>query len=100
MADNSEIVGYRDKLRNHFSILQQRYNVESLAIFGSRVRGDAHSDSDLDILARFRATPSLFTWLKMENELSDLLGVKVDLVLEGSLRPDVASKVAQESLPV
>ncbi len=100
MSDNSQIVEYRNKLRKHFPSLQKQYHVESLAIFGSRVRGDARADSDLDVAARFRVTPSLFTWLKMENELSDLLGVKVDLVLEDSLRSDVAHRFAEESLPV
>ena len=100
MANDSVIVEYRDKLRKHFPSLVERYQVQSLALFGSRVRGDARSDSDLDVAARFRVTPSLFTWLKMENELSDLLGVKVDLVLENSLHPDIAQHLAEEALPV
>jgi predicted nucleotidyltransferase len=100
VSNAPRIVEYRDKLRQHLPSLEKRYQVASLALFGSRVRGDARSDSDLDVVARFRVTPSLFTWLKMEHELTDLLGVKVDLVLGDSLHPDVAAQVAEESLRV
>ena len=100
MSDQSQIAEYRDKLRAHFPELAQRHRVKSLAFFGSRVRGEGRPDSDLDVLAHFQVTPTLFGILALENELSDLLGVHVDLVLRESLRPAVARQVLADLVPV
>jgi predicted nucleotidyltransferase len=100
MVVNRQIFEFRERLRQRLPELERRYHVSSLKLFGSRVRGEARPDSDLDVAARFQVTPSLFTWLAMEHELTDLLGVKVDLVLEQSLRPHVAQQVEEESLPI
>src|SRR4051794_233041 len=100
MNDHARITEYRAKLRAHFSEFADRYGVESLSFFGSRARGDERPDSDLDLLAHFRVTPSLFTILALENELSDLLGVHVDLVMQESLRPSVARRVLADLVPL
>jgi uncharacterized protein len=100
MVATAQITEYRAKLQAHFPDLADRYRLSSLAFFGSRVRGDERPDSDLDVLARFQETPSLFTILALENELSDLLGIKVDLVLHNSLRPAVARQVLSELVPL
>ncbi|HEY2412368.1 MAG TPA: nucleotidyltransferase family protein [Pirellulaceae bacterium] len=100
MTNNAEITSYRSKLRDHFPDFVRRYRVASLSLFGSRVRGDNRADSDLDILAQFRETPSLFTLLRLENELSDMLGLRVDLVMEDSLRPTIAQRILSELVPI
>ena len=52
-----------------------------LSLFGSVLKGTARPDSDVDLLVEFDAgcTPSLLRLAGMENELSDMLGRKVDL---------------------
>jgi uncharacterized protein len=98
--NRSEINEFRRKLRDHFGDLATRYHLTSLALFGSRVRGEQRPDSDLDVLAHFATTPSLFQLLALEIELSDLLGVRVDLAPSDSLRPAVAQTVLSEQVPV
>jgi predicted nucleotidyltransferase len=58
------------------------HKVTSLSLFGSRLKGTARRDSDVDLLAEFAAdaTPSLLDMARMEIELSELLGgLTVDL---------------------
>jgi uncharacterized protein len=57
-----------------------------VGIFGSYARGDNKKDSDIDILVKFKKSPSLLTLIKLENDLSEILGVKVDLVTTGALK--------------
>lgn len=100
MQTNSEIAVYRAKLRERFPDLAQRYRIATLSLFGSRVRGEGRTDSDLDVLVQFDVTPSLLTWIKLQDELSDLLGLNVDLVLHDSLRPNVAEQVLATAVSV
>ena len=56
-----------------------------IGIFGSVARNEATSESDIDILVRFENAISLLEFVRMERELTSLLGRKVDLVSEGAL---------------
>lgn len=81
-------------------MLTERYSVETLEVFGSYVRSEQKKDSDLDILVTFKEVPSLLTFLAIENYLTDLLGVKVDLVMKGSLKPKIGGQILREAVPV
>jgi len=70
--------------------------VSKLGIFGSFARGTARPDSDLDLLVSFEQPVSLLTQIRMERELSELLGVKVDLVTEQGLSPYLRDQVHAE----
>ena len=65
----------------------QRWRVVELALFGSVLRDDFGPDSDVDVLVRFESeqTPGLFGIVRMEQELSDLLGRQVDVVTRGAV---------------
>jgi predicted nucleotidyltransferase len=80
--------------------LGARYQVEQLAVFGSVIRGSNQPDSDLDILVSFSEPPSLLKFIQLENELSDMLGVKVDLVMREALKPRIGERILQEIVPV
>ena len=60
----------------------QRWKIIEFALFGSILRDDFRPDSDVDVLATFapEADWSLFDHVDMQEELSGLLGRKVDLV--------------------
>jgi hypothetical protein len=60
------------------------------------VRGDQRSDSDLDLLVEFREPPSLFQFIRLENELSDVLGIDVDLVMKSALKPAIGRSILHE----
>lgn len=95
--DASELQGI---LRRELPRIRELYGVESLALFGSYVRGEAGPDSDLDVLVRFRRSPGLLRFIELENYLSDLLGVRVDLVMAEALQPNIGRRVLAEVEPV
>jgi hypothetical protein len=76
--------------------LRARYQVSSLGMFGSYLRGEAHPDSDLDLLVEFDQPPSLLTFIALENEISDRLGLRVDLVMRRALKPRIGEAILRE----
>jgi hypothetical protein len=60
----------------------QRRRIRRLALFGSALRDDFRPDSDVDVLVDFEegAEPGLFELVRMQDELSQILGWQVDLV--------------------
>jgi predicted nucleotidyltransferase len=100
MADQRDIAEFRHVLRQHLPLIQERYDVASLGLFGSYVRREARPGSDLDLLVRFRRTPGLIRFVELENYLSDLLGVRVDLVMAEALKPNIGRQVLTEVVPV
>lgn len=67
-----------------------------IAVFGSYVRDEETSESDIDVLVRFGEPKSLLDVIRIERELSDELGIQVDLVTEQSLSPYIADRVQDE----
>lgn len=67
----------RDKLADFC----RRNHIRRISLFGSALHGEMRQDSDIDLLVEFEETnvPGFFALCRMENELSDLLGRKVDL---------------------
>ena len=62
------------------------YDPVKIGIFGSFARVENREESDLDILVEFKKSPTLLTLIKLENDLTEILGIKVDLVTTGSLK--------------
>jgi predicted nucleotidyltransferase len=83
-------------LREQWSLLAAEYHVRSIGVFGSYVRHEEKPGSDIDLLISFEETPGLLKFIELENRLSDLLGGKVDLVMEESLKPNIARRVLPE----
>jgi predicted nucleotidyltransferase len=91
---------YRRLLTAAMPRLRETYGVASVGIFGSRLRGDHRPDSDLDLLISFERVPGMLAFLDMERELSERLGVQVDLVMGDALDQRVAARVQAEVQPV
>jgi predicted nucleotidyltransferase len=76
----------------------KEFNPIKVGIFGSFARGDNKKGSDIDILVEFKESPSLLTLIKLENDLSEILGVKVDLVTTGALKNKRIKKSIKKDL--
>ena len=59
----------------------KRNHIRRLSVFGSALRGPLRPDSDIDLLVEFEpnCTPGLFSIVRMEMELTEMLGRKADL---------------------
>lgn len=84
------------KLRQHLPELSKEYNIKALGIFGSYVHEKQKKGSDLDILIEFKKNPGLFTFVGLENKLSDIIGIKVDLVSKNGLSPYLKERILGE----
>lgn len=76
--------------------LKEEYHISEIGLFGSVIRGEATPQSDLDILVSFTEPPDLFTFIRLEQFLTDKLGIKVDLVLKDSLKPHIGEYILSE----
>ena len=90
----------RQEIQNIIITCLKDYNPEYVGLFGSFVRGDGSVDSDIDILVRFNDSYSLMQLVRIENELSDKLGIKVDLVTEGSLKNERVKQSINQDLKI
>jgi predicted nucleotidyltransferase len=68
-------------------------------VFGSVARGEDDGDSDVDLLIDIPPTYGLFAMARFQRELSDLLGVAVDLGSIDDLRPSIRETVMAEARP-
>lgn len=87
------------KLKNN-STAYKRLGVRSLALFGSTARNEATPSSDVDILVTFVHAPTFDQYMETKFYLEDLLGCKVDLVVEDGLKPLVRAEVEKEAVYV
>ena len=98
---NHTLVEFISIRRRHLPELQKRYKVKSLSMFGSYVRGEERKRSDLDLLVELDDdTLTLFKFIELEHYLSDLVGVKVDLVEKSGLKPRIGQRILEEVVPV
>jgi hypothetical protein len=88
-----------DKLRKHKPELQQRFSVESLALFGSHARGEETKDSDIDILVEFNA-PVGIEFIDLLIELESILNKPVDLVIKKNIYPKVRPYIERDMISI
>jgi len=87
-------------LSKHKDGLMKRYKIKELGIFGSYVKGEQKETSDIDILVEFEedARLGLLKFINLENYLSEILGVKVDLVMKSTLKPRIGKHILKETV--
>ncbi len=87
-------------LSNSKPLLEQRFGVTRLALFGSTVRNAATETSDIDILVAFDGPATSSRYFGVQFYLEDLFGCNVDLVTEKALRPELRPFVERDALHV
>ena len=87
-------------LLQHKAELKKRFKVKTIGVFGSYVRGEQKQQSDVDVLVEFEEPVGLFEFMDLEMNLSNLLGVKVDLVSKKALKPHIGKRILEEVIMV
>jgi len=76
--------------------LLKSHGVRMVAVFGSYARGEEKPGSDIDIIVEFSERKSLLQLVRIERELSEELGIKVDLLTEKSISPYLIDTIKRE----
>lgn len=78
----------------------ERFDVASLAVFGSVLRNEAKPGSDVDVLVEFRSPPTFDSYMGLKIFLEDLFGTRVDVTTADGLHPLIRDTVLGEALLV
>ena len=85
------------RLRELKPLLGQKYGVVKIGLFGSVARGDNTENSDVDLLVKVeKADFSLMDFVSLKRFLEDSLKCRVDLVMEGSIKPRLEKYILDE----
>jgi len=77
-----------------------KHGAHNIRVFGSVARGEADSQSDIDLLVEFERGTTLLGHAALVQELEELLGIKVDVVSERGLRDRVRERVLREAVAI
>jgi len=90
----------KSEIRKSMPILRDKYKVKTIGVFGSYIRGEQGKRGEIDILVDFYETIDLFTFVELEDFLSETIGMKVDLVMEDTLKPRIRDSILKEAVRV
>ena len=76
------------------------HGASNVRVFGSTARGEDRPDSDVDLVVDLDKGTGLFALEALRRELSEILGVPVDVAPSDSLRPRVREEVEREAIPI
>jgi len=88
------------RLEESMGEIRRRFSVAKLSIFGSFARGEGSAQSDLDVLVSFEQKATFDLFMDLKFYLEELLGIKVDLVTDKALRPQVRQAIEGEIIDV
>lgn len=83
--------------RSEILSIAARHGVRNVRVFGSTVRGDDRTDSDVDLLVEVEKGRSLLDVIGFEQELSELLGRRVEVLTDGGLSPNLERNILVEA---
>ena len=87
-------------IRENLNVLEAKYGVAVVGIFGSYVRGEQAQKSDIDLLAEILRPISLLELVGAEIYLSEVLGEKVDLVPKRNVREELRDSILKEAVNI
>ena len=89
-----------DLLRTHKPMLEQRFGITKLALYGSFARDQAGGESDVDVLVEFDAPPRWRQYFGAQFYLEDLFGRSVDLATKEEVRAEIRPYVERDAIDV
>jgi hypothetical protein len=91
-----------DELRQLLLLQKQsiceNYQITEIAIFGSYARGEETEASDIDILVDYETAPTFIMLVELRDYLTQLFGLKVDIVTKNGLKPRIRDRILGEAI--
>ncbi len=93
--NKQDILNY---LKSHQTKYENQFGIKFVGLFGSFARNDANENSDIDILYEIKKGKklSIFSYLKLINELENIFHKKVDLVRTTTLKPQIKDYIYKD----
>lgn len=87
-----------EEISNIKSELMEKFDIEEIGVFGSYVRNEAKLNSDLDLLISLKPEHNigLIKFNTLKELLSDLLNIRVDLVVKDGIKPSLKNQILKE----
>lgn len=90
-------MGVLEMLKEHETLIKEKFGVKRIGIFGSFARGEEKVGSDIDILVEFEETKTTFdNYMDLKFYLEELFEREVDLVIESSIKPRLKDSIMRE----
>jgi len=89
-----------EEIKRMITPILTKHGIKKAAFFGSSVRGELQSDSDIDILVEIEQKLSLFGFIALKLEIEEALGRKVDLVEYDTIKPNLKDYILSEQVVI
>ena len=89
--------GILKTLRENRELLQE-CGVDRLSLVGSFARDEGRDESDVDLLVEFSRPIGLFEFARLQRQLGERLGHRVDLVTPAALKPQLRDRILHEAV--
>ncbi|MFH1058548.1 MAG: nucleotidyltransferase domain-containing protein [Pseudomonadota bacterium] len=86
--------------RGEIMRVASQHGARRVRVFGSRLRGEAGPESDLDLLVDLDERRTLLDLVAIKQDLEDILPCKVDVVTEAALGPHLRATILAEARPL
>ena len=86
----------RNECFKRITRMLEKEGAVKIAIFGSYARGEESPQSDIDVMVKFKERKTLLELVRIERELSQTLGIKVDLLTEKSISPYIIEGIKSQ----
>lgn len=98
-ADREQVLWH---LKRQATVLQSRYGVTALSLFGSVSRGESKRESDVDLLVEFEPgrPGGMLEFVELKNWLESVLSRPVDLVTPANIKPRIRERILKEAVRV
>lgn len=90
----------KEILKKHKDEIKKEFKAEIIGIFGSYVRGEERTGSDVDVLVRFMEGATILDLVGLAEFLEEKLGIRADVVSERALRPELKEQILKEVVTV
>ncbi len=85
---------------NSVIAIAAKHGAHAVRVFGSVARAEDHLDSDVDLLVSMERGRDLLDLVALEQELTDTLGRRVEVVTDEGLSPYLKDQILAEAIPL